>query len=61
MFPFCYHIYVKFGITKGSKYSAISSSVDWNFIFQGKTGNQKVNILNEYLLNVFHNFIPDKK
>ena len=33
------------------------SGVDWNFIFKGKTVNQKVNILNECLLNVFHNFI----
>ena len=28
---------------------------------QGKTVNQKVNILNECLLNVFHNFIANKK
>ena len=37
------------------------SGVDWNFIFQEKTVNKKVNILNECLLNVFHNFIPNKK
>ena len=37
------------------------SGIDWNFIFQGKTVHQKVNILNESLLNVFHNFIPNKK
>ena len=37
------------------------SGIDWNFIFQGKTVNQKVNILNECLLNVFHNFILNKK
>ena len=37
------------------------SGIDWDFIFQGKTVNQKVNILNECLLNVFHNFIPNKK
>ena len=30
-------------------------------MFQGKTVNQKVNILNECFLNVFHNFIPKKK
>ena len=30
-------------------------------IFERKTVNQKVNILNEFLLNVFHNFIPNKK
>ena len=30
-------------------------------MFQGKTVNQKVNILNECLLNVFHNFISNKK
>ena len=37
------------------------SGIDWNFNFQGKTVNQKVNILHECLLNVFHNFIPNKK
>ena len=37
------------------------SGIDWNFIFQGKIVNQKVNISNECLLNVFHNFIPNKK
>ena len=37
------------------------SGIDWDFMFQGKTVNQKVNILNECLLNVFHNFIPNKK
>ena len=30
-------------------------------MFQGKTVDQKVNILNECLLNVFHNFIPSKE
>ena len=37
------------------------SGIDWNFILQGKTVNQKVNILNECLLNLFHNFISNKK
>ena len=37
------------------------SGIDWDFMFQGKTVNQKVNILNECLSNVFHNFIPNKK
>ena len=30
-------------------------------MFQGKTVNQKVNILNECLLNVLHDFTPSKK
>ena len=30
-------------------------------MFQGKTVNQKVNIFNECLLNVFYNFIPNNK
>ena len=49
---------------KNEKVENIRQSVpgiDWNFIFQGKTVNQNVNILNEYLLNVFQNFIPNKK
>ena len=37
------------------------SIIDWNFIFQGKTVDQKVNVLNKCLLNVFHNFISNKK
>ena len=37
------------------------SGIDWDFMFQGKTVNQNVNILNECLLNFFHNFIPNKK
>ena len=49
---------------KNEKVENIRQSVpgiDWNFIFQGKTVNQNANILNEYLLNVFQNFIPNKK
>ena len=37
------------------------SGIDWDFNFQGKTINRKVNILHECLLDVFHNFIPSKK
>ena len=37
------------------------SGIDWNFIIQEKTVYQKVNILNDCLLNVFQNFIPNKK
>ena len=43
---------------KGRKIQQSVSGIDWNFIFQEKTVNQKVNILNECLVNVFHNFIP---
>ena len=49
---------------KNAKVASIQQSVsgiDWDFIFWGKTVNQKVNILNECLLNVFRNFIPNKK
>ena len=37
------------------------SGIDWNFILQRKNVDQKVNILKECLLSVFHNFIPNKK
>ena len=37
------------------------SGIDWDFIFQGKTVNKKVNIITGCFLNVFHNFIPNKK
>ena len=43
---------------KGRKIQQSVSGIDWSFIFQEKTVNQKVNILNECLVNVFHNFIP---
>ena len=36
------------------------SSVDWNFLFQGTSVRQKVTIFNEHLMNIFHNFIPNK-
>ena len=37
------------------------SGIDWDFNFQGKIINRKVDILNGCLLDVFHNFIPSKK
>ena len=37
------------------------SGIDRDFMFQGKTVNQKLNFLNECLLNVFRNFIPNQK
>ena len=36
------------------------SSTDWNFLFQGTFVNQKVMIFNKLLMNIFHNFIPNK-
>ena len=62
MFLFRHRIYVKFGITKMQRQKIFSNQfLVLTCIFQGKTVNQKVNILNECLLNVFHNFIPNKK
>ena len=37
------------------------SGINWDFVFLGKAANQKANILNECLLNGFHNFITNKK
>ena len=37
------------------------SGINWDFIFQGKPINQKVNIYNKCLLNVFRSFILSKK
>ena len=37
------------------------SGIDWDFNFQGKIINRKVDILNGCLLDVFHNFVPSKK
>ena len=34
-------------------------SVDWNFLFQGTSVNQKVMIFNKHLMNTCHNFIPN--
>ena len=36
------------------------SSVDWEFLFCGANVNKKVEILNECLKNIFHNFIPNR-
>ena len=36
------------------------SSIDWDFLLQGKSINKKADILNESLKNTFHNFIPTK-
>ena len=35
-------------------------SIDWDFLFQGKSINKKVDILNECLKNIFHNFVSNK-
>ena len=36
------------------------SSIDWDFLFRGKSINKKVDIINECLKNIFHNFDPNK-
>ena len=36
------------------------SSDDWNCVSQGTPVNQKVIIFNKHLMNIFHNFIPNK-
>ena len=36
------------------------SSIDWDFLFWGKSINEKVDILNQCLKNIFYNFVPDK-
>ena len=38
----------------------IISRVHWNFVFQGTSVSQKVMIFNKHLMNIFHNFIPNK-
>ena len=36
------------------------SGIDWDFLIPGKSINKKVDILNECLKNIFHNFVPNK-
>ena len=36
------------------------SSINWEFLFWGKSINKKVDIVNECLKNIFHNFVPNK-
>ena len=36
------------------------SSIDWDFLFRGKSINKKVDILHECLKNIFHNFVPNR-
>ena len=38
----------------------VASSIDWEFLFRGANVNKKVDILNECLKNIFHNFIPNR-
>ena len=35
-------------------------NVDWHRLFANKTVSQKVNLLNDIILNVFANFVPNK-
>ena len=39
---------------------SVVSSIDWEFLFHGANVNKKVDILNECLKNIFHNFIPNR-
>ena len=39
--------------------SAVSST-DWEFLFRGANVHKKVDILNECLKKIFHNFIPNR-
>ena len=36
------------------------NSVDWNFVFSNKNVHQQAEYLNNVLMNVFTNFIPNK-
>ena len=36
------------------------SIIDWDFLFRVKSISKKVDILNECLKNIFHNFFPNK-
>ena len=36
------------------------SSIDWEFLFRGTNVNKKVDILNECLKNIVHDFIPNR-
>ena len=36
------------------------SNIDWEFSFHGANVNKKVDILNECLKNIYHNFIPNR-
>ena len=33
---------------------------DWSYLFSGKNVNEQVELFNKTLLNIFHNFIPNK-
>ena len=37
------------------------SNIDWEFLSRGANVNKKVYILNEFLKNIFDNFIPNRK
>ena len=54
--------YREVGITKTDPVciQSVISLVNWNDVFNSKTADEKVKSLNNILLNIFRNFIPNK-
>ena len=60
-YPPPYQRYV-WNYAKANKDTILSAlqNVDWHRLFANKTVHQQVNLLNDIILNVFINFVPNK-
>ena len=57
--PYQRHVWNYAKANKDAMLSALQN-VDWHRLFPNKTIHQQVNLLNDIILNVFTNFIPNK-
>ena len=57
--PYQRHVWNYAKANKDAILSALQN-VDWHCLFANKTVHQQVNLLNDIILNVFTNFVPNK-
>ena len=57
--PYQRHVWNYAKANKDTILSALQN-VDWHRLFANKTVHQQVNLLNDIILNVFTNFVPNK-
>ena len=57
--PYQRHVWNYAKANKDVILSALQN-VDWHRLFANKTVNQRVNLLNDIILNFFTNFVPNK-
>ena len=57
--PYQRHVWNYAKANKDAILSALQN-VDWHRLFANKTVHQQMNLLNDIILNVFTNFVPNK-